>query len=204
MDRDKESSLKESFLNDLNERLKSLPDKERLAIIRDLEEHIDETMKAGREEAAILKTLGSPKKIAAIWIAEATLAEIPTKNTWQEKISVLFKVTLPIIAFTPFTIFVTLPCLLVVVFFIVACWFFSLGLLFCSPLVIIASFLMLFLIDFNWIFFLISTFFSLGWLTLIATLLTGTYCLTILTYKTLLFILQRSVHFVKPKYRTSS
>ncbi|MCL2559603.1 MAG: DUF1700 domain-containing protein [Turicibacter sp.] len=61
---------KYNFLNELERRLAKLPEEDRVEILRDYEEHFESAQEAGRSDAEVMASLGSPEKIAKEVAAE--------------------------------------------------------------------------------------------------------------------------------------
>ncbi len=55
---------KKTYINKLRENLKGLPAEQKEDIIREIEQHIADTVAAGKEESVVLGRLGAPKDLA--------------------------------------------------------------------------------------------------------------------------------------------
>ena len=96
------------FIESLKSRLSHLTEQERNEIIRDQKEYIRDAILAGRSEADVIASLGSPEEFAQSIPVQTKIERAEKASKLSEKLNDTWKATLAVIALTPFNLFIVL------------------------------------------------------------------------------------------------
>jgi len=64
------------YLDELNSRLRSLPELERVDAVREIENHFVESMRNGKPAASVMADLGTPKSLAKAYLSDYYLKQV--------------------------------------------------------------------------------------------------------------------------------
>ena len=190
---------KQRFLAELEKALSCLSSKERLDILRDIEEHFHEGISHGKSEEAIVKKLGSPNTLAETIIAETKVKRISEANTLTEKTSALCGALFAILLLAPFNlIFIALPLFLATLLLIIG-WPIMFGIILFLPFIWVINLLFAIHVGFHLFSLLALFFFAIGCLGFVITLIIGFSGITLLYFKAVARLLKWNLQFIKSR-----
>ena len=131
---------KEEFLKNLSESLNAFSAEEREDIVRDQDEYIRDAVAAGREEEAVVNSLGDPKAFASQLTVQTKIDQAQASKDLREQVRNVFGAVLAILTLAPFNVIFVLGPFMAVVGLNVAGWAVSFALVVVS-LVLLAAFI---------------------------------------------------------------
>ena len=192
---------KHTFLTELEKRLLHLPYEERQDILRDMEEYFREGKIHGKSDEDIIKSLGSPRKIAETIIAEAKVKRISEASTFTQKVAALFSAMLAVLLLIPFNlIFVFLPLLLATLIIVIG-WPIVFVIILCLPIIWFINALLAIQIGFHFFSLLALIFFGIGCLSIVMIIVFGFFYLTLFYFKGVTKLLKWNLTFIKRHMR---
>jgi uncharacterized membrane protein len=114
---------KDEFLKSLRDSLSSFSSEEREEIIRDQEEYIRDAVTAGRNEEAVITSLGDPKAFASKLQVQTKLDRVNAPSSGMpEQVRNVFGAVLAILALAPFNVIFVLGPFMALVGITIAGW----------------------------------------------------------------------------------
>lgn len=188
---------RQDFIKNLRNELFGIPTVDIEDIIRDQEEMINDALKAGRDEEAIIKSFGDPKDLARNLKAEIKIEKATDEKKLSKQVRGVFGAVGALLVLAPFNLIFVLGPFLAVLGITFAGWVVAI-VMGAVAIVFLGAFLLEFLFMGTALTVQLSTFFTfMGFVGLAALFVVGMYYVTKIIFKLILSYLRWNLNFIQ-------
>lgn len=188
---------RQDFIRNLRNELFGLPTVDIEDIIRDQEEMINDALKAGRTEEAVVQSFGDPKELARSLKAEIKIEKANDEKTLGKQVRGVFGAVGALLVLAPFNLIFVLGPFLAVIGVTFAGWVVAIA-MGAVAVVLLGAFLLEFMFLGTALTVQLSTFFTfLGFIGLAALFVVGMYYVTKIIFKLILSYLRWNLNFIQ-------
>ena len=191
--------IRQEFINELRKELFGIPSGEIEDIIRDQEEMINDAIASGRNETAVIYSIGDPKELAKSLKAEIKIEKATDEKKLSKQMGSIFGAIGALLVLAPFNLIFVFGPFLAVLGVMCAGWAVAVALV-CSAVVLLGLFFVKIIFVSAALTAHLSVFFGfLGIIGLSLLIVFGMYYATKLIFKLTISYLKWNLNFIKSR-----